>query len=61
MSWILAVRWDAEVIALFFRFALGGFDGNVFLNTVETYEPRMNKWKLVSAHGRRRCCDSKGI
>lgn len=27
---------------------MGGFDGNTFLNTVESYEPRMNKWKLVS-------------
>ena len=30
------------------RYALGGFNGQSFLNTVEVYDPRADKWQLVS-------------
>lgn len=29
------------------RYALGGFDGRNFLNTVEIYDPRANNWMPV--------------
>ena len=29
-------------------YACGGYDGSVFLKTVETYDPVINKWTLVA-------------
>ena len=30
------------------RYALGGFNGQSFLNTVEVYDPRADRWQMVS-------------
>lgn len=30
-------------------FAVGGHNGNIYLNTVEAFEPRMNRWELVGS------------
>ena len=29
-------------------YACGGYDGSTFLRSVEVYEPRMNRWSLIS-------------
>lgn len=31
-------------------FAVGGYDGQSFLNTVESYDPQNNEWTQVSLH-----------
>ncbi|KAL7843866.1 hypothetical protein SRHO_G00224050 [Serrasalmus rhombeus] len=30
-------------------FAVGGHNGNIYLNTVEAFDPRMNRWELVGS------------
>lgn len=37
-----------------FLYALGGNDGSSSLNSVEKYDPKMNKWTIVSSMVTRR-------
>ena len=38
------------------RYALGGFNGQSFLNTVEVYDPRADRWQMVSGVAERGSC-----
>lgn len=31
-------------------YAVGGYDGQVYLNTVEAYDPQTNEWTQVNAY-----------
>lgn len=33
-------------------YAVGGYDGQVYLNTVEAYDPQTNEWTQVHTHQR---------
>ncbi len=33
-------------------YAVGGYDGQVYLNTVEAYDPQTNEWTQVHTHGK---------
>ena len=36
-------------------YAVGGYDGSYFLDTVEAYEPEANTWTAVASLATKRC------
>lgn len=52
---IFVYRSTHEVIDVDgFMYALGGNDGSSSLNSVEKYDPQLNKWTIVASMGTRR-------